>query len=137
MELLVQLLVILQPVIYLAITTAIAFLAPKLYAFLTKQKEKLQAEIDSDKADRIVDMLTEMVWAAVMKFQQIMVDGLKEQNAFTIEKQKEVFELAFQEVMKQITPEAMQILRTVFGDVEGAIRTLLEAQVKAIKLQAK
>jgi len=94
----------------------------------------LQAEIDSDKGDKYVDMLFDLTWAAVMKFQQIMVDGLKEEGAFTAERQREVFELAYQEVIKQITPQAMEVLSAVYADVEGMIRTLLEAQVKALKI---
>ena len=97
------------------------------------KSEEIQAKVDNDTADKYIALLADTISACVMATNQTYVEALKKQGAFTIEAQKEAFNLTFNAVMLVLTDEAKDYLTEIYGDLTTYITSKIEAEVNLNK----
>lgn len=90
--------------------------------------------IKNDELKQIMNSLNELVKSAVLDIQQTYVDELKKINAFDCEAQKRAIEKCLDKVKANMPIKVEEWLKSNFKDIEGYLRTLIEAQVKLIKI---
>lgn len=101
--------------------------------YINVKSEEIQAKIDNDMADKYIALLADTISACVMATNQTYVEALKKQDAFTIEAQKEAFNLTFNAVMLVLTDEAKDYLTEIYGDLTTYITSKIEAEVNLNK----
>lgn len=90
--------------------------------------------IKNDELKQIMNSLNQLVKSAVLEIQQIYVDELKKNGAFNYEAQKLAIEKCLNTIKANMPIKVEQWLKSNFKDIEGYLRTLIEAQVKLIKI---
>ena len=90
--------------------------------------------IKNDELKQIMNSLNELVKSAVLDIQQTYVDEMKKNNAFDYEAQKRAIEKCLETIKANMPIKVEQWLKSNFKDIEGYLRTLIEAQVKLIKI---
>ena len=86
--------------------------------------------------DNYINYATDIIQKSVIAVNQIFVEKLKEQNAFTPEKQKEAFELAKQKILSMLNEDAKKILASIYGDLNTFLDSQIEATVNNLKNQS-
>lgn len=86
--------------------------------------------------DNYINYATDIIQKSVIAVNQIFVEKLKEQNAFTPEKQKEAFELAKQKILSMLNEDAKKILAAIYGDLNTFLDSQIEATVNNLKNQS-
>lgn len=79
------------------------------------------------------DMLEKTIINCVLATTQTYVEALKKEGKFDKEAQKKAFKLTYDNVMKILSADAEEFLRTVVGDLETHITEKIEAEVKKNK----
>lgn len=90
--------------------------------------------IKNDELKQIMNSLKELVKSAVLDIQQTYVDELKKNGAFDYEAQKRAVEKCLDTIKANMPLKVETWLKSNFKDIEGYLRTLIEAQVKLIKI---
>lgn len=90
--------------------------------------------IKNDELKQIMTSLYQLVESAVLEIQQIYVDELKKSNIFDYEAQKIAVEKCLDKIKANMPIKVEEWLKSNFKDVEGYLRTLIEAQVKTLKI---
>lgn len=90
--------------------------------------------IKNDELKQIMNSLNELVKSAVLDIQQTYVDEMKKNNAFDYEAQKRAIEKCLETIKANMPLKVETWLKSNFKDIEGYLRTLIEAQVKLIKI---
>lgn len=121
-ETLQQILAAAVPVLCLLITAGGAYLV----ALLRKATAALKKKADNEKATKYIDMAYGAVSRAVMATAQTFVDALKEEGAFTKDKQIEAFNMAKNTALEILGNEAISALNEIYGDFDTWINTLIE-----------
>ncbi len=93
-------------------------------------KEKSENEL----LDKYIGMLGDTVVNCVLAVNQTYVDTLKKKGEFTVEAQKEAFNMVYQQVMHTLSDEAKVYLEEVYSDLDEFIRILIEATVRENKI---
>ena len=70
---------------------------------------------------------------SVKTIMQTYVESLKQEGAFTEEKQKEALVKCLDIVKTQLTPELTTYIKENFGDIEEYLRTLIEDAIYSLK----
>ena len=86
--------------------------------------------------DNYINYATDIIQKSVIAVNQIFVEKLKEQNAFTPEKQKEAFELAKKKILSMLNEDAKKILAAIYGDLNTFLDSQIEATVNNLKNQS-
>ena len=124
---------VLTLIIKLIIIPAIPLLGLLLKTWVQKNIEKIQKEMDSrDLADfnEYLVALEDIVLGAVNSVQQTYVKQLEKDDVFTIERQKEAFEIARVKVMEQITERGKELLEKGLRDYEEFLEDKIESYVR-------
>ena len=90
---------------------------------------------DNELSKKYLDMLTNTITNCVIAVNQTYVDTLKKRGEFTLEAQKEAFEMVYKQTMMTLTQEAREYLSEIYGDLDGFIKVLIEAKVRENKLE--
>lgn len=101
-----------------------------LYRLINLISKKLKIENDNYYLQAIYSMVTE----SVSYVNQVMVDTLKVKDRFTIEKQKEAFEIAKERVMTLLTTDGKEVITRLYGDYETYLDGLIESLVRDMKV---
>ena len=104
-----------------------------LIKFIKIKSTEIQNKVNNDNADKYIQMVAETISACVIATNQTYVEALKKQNAFTVEAQKEAFQLTYDAVMTILTEDAKRYLTEIYGDVAAYITTKIEAEVNLSK----
>ena len=105
-----------------------------LITLVKKKKKALQAEIDSELANKYLDMLETTIIDCVKATNQTYVEALKKNNAFTKEAQEEAFERTLMNVMSILSTDCIEYLDTITADVDAYICNKIEAEVNFAKV---
>ena len=105
-----------------------------LITLVKKKKKALQAEIDSELANKYLDMLETTIIDCVKATNQTYVEALKKNNAFTKEAQEEAFERTLMNVMSILSTDCIEYLETITTDVDAYICNKIEAEVNFAKV---
>lgn len=82
---------------------------------------------------KYLEMLDNTITACVITTNQTYVTSLKNQNAFTVEAQKEAFTKTYEAVLALLTEEAQTYLSEAIGDLQLYITQKIEAEVNINK----
>lgn len=126
------------PLLYEILQVCVIPLLGVLTAYIVKyinvKSIEIQTGIDNDMADKYIAMVADTVSACVIATNQTYVEALKKENAFTVEAQKEAFQLTYNAVMAILTDEAKEYLAEIYGDVSAYITNKIEAEVNISKI---
>lgn len=93
----------------------------------------LNSKIKNEKVAKFTTDITNIVGTAVKTIMQTYVDSLKQEGAFTEEKQKEALQKCLDIILKQLTPELTTYIKDNFGDIEEYIKGLIESSIYSLK----
>ena len=124
------------------LTTVFEFIISPLLILLTSfavkwinaRANNLKAETDNQIVQKYIDMLNKTIATTVTAVNQTYVDDLKNQNAFTIEAQKEAFQRVYDVVINSLTEEAGFYLAEIINDLDAYVRNKIEEQVNIQKM---
>ena len=89
---------------------------------------------ENDLLDKYLGMLSDTIVNCVLAVNQTYVDTLKKKGEFTIEAQKEAFEMVYNRVLSILTDEAREYLSEVYSDLDEIIKIMIEATVRENKI---
>lgn len=101
--------------------------------WLNAQIKALKAKNEREYFNYHLGKVNELIQDVVTEVQQVYVDGLKEEDAFTAEKQKEMLYLAKDKILHQLTVQATDVLEKTYSDYLLWIETQIERVVNESK----
>lgn len=93
----------------------------------------LNTKIKDKKVAGYVTSIAEIVMNAVKEVMQTYVDSLKQEGAFTEEKQKIALEKCLVIIESQLTDELKTYINENFGDMTSYLKTQVEAMIYNLK----
>lgn len=105
--------------------------------FFNTKSNEIQNKVDSDTADKYIQMLTDTISSCVLATSQTYVEALKKDNAFTKEAQQQAFDMTYNAVLDVLTEDAKEYLAHIYGDLSTYISNKIEAEVKLTKVFSK
>ena len=127
-------LTLLYQILEVCVIPLLGILTAYIVKFINAKSLEIQNKVDNDTADKYIAMLADTITACVMATNQTYVEALKKKNAFTIEAQKEAFNLTYNAVMAVLTEDAKHYLAETYGDLTAYITTKIEAEVNVSKI---
>ena len=127
-------LALLYQILEVCVIPLLGVLTAFLIKFINMKSAEIQNKVDNETADKYIAMLADTIAACVIATNQTYVEALKKENAFTIEAQKEAFNLTFNAVMAVLTDDAKDYLTEIYGDLTTYITTKIEAEVNISKI---
>ena len=125
---------LLYEIVEICLIPLFGILTAYIIKYINMKSAEIQNKVDSDMADKYIQMLTDTITACVIATNQTYVESLKRQGKFTIEAQKEAFNLTYNSIMAVLTDEAKHYLTVIYGDLTAYITTRIEAEVNASKI---
>lgn len=125
---------LLYQILEVCVIPLLGILTAYFVKFINVKSGEIQNKIDNDTADKYVAMLADTISACVIATNQTYVEALKKENAFTVEAQKEAFELTYNAVMTVLTDDAKSYLTAIYGDLTTYITNKIEAEVNISKI---
>lgn len=95
----------------------------------------LNSKIKNEKLAKFTTEITTIVMNAVKTIMQTYVDSLKQEGAFTEEKQKEALAKCLTIIKSQLTPELCNYIKDNFGDIEEYLKGLIESTIYSLKAE--
>lgn len=86
----------------------------------------------SEKHARILTQVKDLIQDSVLTIQQTFVEQLKKDGKFTPENQKEALNKAVELVIENLTTEAEEVLREIYGDFNKWLTIQIEAIIATI-----
>lgn len=123
----------LNQIIEVCIIPLLGVLTTYLVMYLKTKSKQLQEKVDSDLADKYIQMLTDTICVCVIATNQTYVESLKKQGKFDKEAQQKAFEMTLEAVLSILSEEAKEYLTVIYGDLNEYIMQLIEAQVNQNK----
>lgn len=127
-------LALLYEILQVCVIPLLGVLTAFIVKYINMKSVEIQANVDNDMADKYIAMVADTVSACVIATNQTYVEALKKENAFTVEAQKEAFNLTYNAVMAILTDEAKEYLAEIYGDVAAYITNKIEAEVNISKI---
>lgn len=103
--------------------------------FLTAQRDKLNADTESEIAKKYTSMIFDTVTRCVIATNQTYVDALKKEGKFDAEAQKVAFNKTMQAVLAVLSDDAKQYIQEATGDVNTYLTQLIESLVNEKKTE--
>ena len=125
---------LLYEILQVCIIPLLGVLTAYIVKFINVKSLEIQSNVSNDLADKYIAMVADTVAACVVATNQTYVESLKKQNAFTVEAQKEAFNLTYNAVMAILTDDAKEYLAEIYGDVAAYITNKIEAEVNISKI---
>ena len=120
----------------LVIWPLVLALGTYLVIFIRNKAEELKNKNKSDKDDKYIDRITEIITLCVITTTQTYVDSLKKQNAFDKDAQLEAFNKTKTAVLNLLNEELQEFIIETFGDLNEYINAQIEATVSCTKEKA-
>lgn len=127
-------LALLYEILEVCVIPLLGILTAYLIKYVDMKSSEIQIKVENDTADKYIAMLADTITACVIATNQTYVEALKKENAFTVEAQKEAFNLTFNAVMAVLTDEAKDYLTEIYGDLTAYITAKIEAEVNISKI---
>lgn len=90
--------------------------------------------VKNDELKQIMNSLNELVKTSVLEIQQIYVDEMKCKNVFDKNAQKLAIERCLENIKANMPIKVKSWLESNYTNVDAYLRTLIEAQVKLLKI---
>jgi hypothetical protein len=101
--------------------------------FIKIKSDEISKKANNETASKYIDLLSNTISDCVIATNQTYVEALKKENAFTVEAQKEAFQLTYDAVMSVLSDDAKVYLTSIYGDLTAYITTKIEAEVNLSK----
>lgn len=132
-EQLTQIVAACVPVLCLLITAGGAYAV----ALIKRGTARIEKQIDNELATKYIDMASEAVSQAVAFTSQTFADSLKQEGAFTKEKQIEAFNIAKNKAMEIMSDAALEAINDIYGDLDVWLETKIEQACREVKLEVE
>lgn len=132
-EQLTQIVAACVPVLCLLITAGGAYAV----ALIKRGTARIEKQIDNELAAKYIDMASEAVSQAVAFTSQTFADSLKQEGAFTKEKQIEAFNIAKNKAMEIMSDAALEAINDIYGDLDVWLETKIEQACREVKLEVE
>ncbi|EHL13118.1 hypothetical protein HMPREF9629_00418 [Peptoanaerobacter stomatis] len=103
---------------------------------LNLKSNEIKELTKNSRLDKYIDYVADIIKKSVIAVNQTFVEKLKEQGNFTIEKQKEAFELAKKKILSMLNEDAKKALTMIYGDLNTFLDAQIEATVNNLKNQS-
>lgn len=120
----------------LVICPLIITLGLYLVAFIRNKAIELKNKNKSEKDDKYIDRITEIVTLCVITTTQTYVDSLKKLGQFDQNAQIEAFNKTKDAVISMLNDELQDFIVDTFGDLNEYLNTQIEATVSCTKEKA-
>lgn len=114
-------------------TAAVPVCAAFLVQFLRRKSAEAAAQTDSLTTKALLAEVTEAVTTAVTYTSQTYVDALKKKGIFDTKAQAEALQKAKDKTLALLSESAKNVLAGIYGDLNGYLETMIEAQVRVQK----
>ncbi len=132
-EQLTQIVAACVPVLCLLITAGGAYAV----ALIKRGTARIEKQIDNELAAKYIDMASEAVSQAVAFTSQTFADSLKQEGAFTKDKQIEAFNIAKNKAMEIMSDAALEAINDIYGDLDVWLETKIEQACREVKLEVE
>jgi hypothetical protein len=132
-----ELLVILQNVLYLAISSVIPVLVSYGVRYLKVKREEKLSKIENEYVKDTLEQATNIIFNVVDAVTQTYVDDLKKEGTFDLEKQKIALNKALTQVKSLMNEEVTDLIVEKYNDADEWIRSQIEAYIKNTKVTLK
>ena len=112
----------------------LAILTAYVVQIIRIKMNELIEKSESDLLDKYLGMLSDTIVNCVLAVNQTYVDALKKKGEFTVEAQKEAFEMVYNRVLSILTDEAREYLSEIYSDLDEIIKIMIEATVRENKI---
>ena len=123
----------LQNILYAIITAAVPVLTVYACKALQSLYDNNKNKIKNENVKETLNLVTDMIVAAVETTSNTYVKQLKAENLFDADAQKKAFDLTYETVKKQLTTESSAIIESAYGDVEAYLTSKIEQFVEELK----
>ncbi len=123
----------LKSILFAVISASIPVATTFLCKWLVSLYEDNKAKIKNEKTQTTIELVTDMIVAAVETTTSTYVKQLKAENLFDANAQKEAFNMTFEVVKKQLTEDSIEIITETYGDVETYLTNKIEQFVEELK----
>ena len=124
---------LLQAVLTVATPIIASFLAMWLRAAIVH----LSSSTSNALAARYLSEVAEAAAIAVLYVSQTYVDAIKEEGKWNTATQKEALRQAIEKAKALLSEDALDFVKMIYGDIEAYLSSLIEASVKANKMEAQ
>ena len=118
------------------ITVSTPIVAAFVVKWLNAKSGEAKTHMESELAGKYVSDSILAVANAVMYTSQTFVDRLKADDKWTAEGQKQALDMAIRQAKAMLTKDASTFLTQAYGDLNGYLTTLIEAEIKSQRLVA-
>ena len=105
--------------------------------FIQKQINKIRLQTEIEELHYYLDLAENLIISSVAAIQQTYVDKLKQEGFFTIECQKEAFDLAKNRINLLMKEEGVKAIEKAHGDYLNYIETKIEQIINEKKTERK
>ena len=126
---------ILEPIVYVVITTAISVIATYFAKFLTAKKVQINSQVENEKLNSYIDAAIDAVKQAVLTVSQTYVDSLKTSGNFNKKAQNEAKNKAVEIAAVLITDDIKNAVNKLYGDFDTWLNTTIESFVRQNKIK--
>ena len=124
---------IIVQIVLIPLLTALTGVAVK---WINSKANEIKAKTDNVLIQRTIDLLNETIASAVISANQTYVNELKQEDAFSQDKQLKAFEHVYTTVMNSLTIEGKERLEAYIGDIKSYITNKIEEEVAKNKIAA-
>lgn len=128
---------ILQEIFTVCIIPLLGILTKYLVDWIQTKKNTLIQQEENEIKQRYIEMLASTIETCVIATNQTYVNALKDKNAFTLEAQKEAFEITKNAILAILGEEGQNYLKQIYGDLNIYIMKEIEKNVNIQKTNGK
>jgi hypothetical protein len=125
----------LQTVLVQLLIAILPILSAFIIRLLNLKSNEIKQLTKNSKLDKYIDYAADIIKKSVIAVNQTFVEKLKEQGAFTQEKQKEAFELAKKKILSMLNEDSKKVLASIYGDLNTFLDSQIEATVNNLKIK--
>lgn len=120
-------------IIQVCVIPLLGILTKFLVDFLSAKRDELNSKIDSEIAQKYINMIYQTVVDCVIATNQTYVESLKKSGSFDEAAQKEAFNRTMSAVMAILSDDAKEYIAEATGDLNTYLTQLIEAEVNKHK----
>ena len=115
----------------------LAILTSYLVQIIKVKTSQIIEKQDNEIYNKYWGMLSDTITTCVIAVNQTYVDALKKKGEFTLEAQKQAFDMVYKQVLLNLTKEAEDYLKSFYADFDNYLINMIEAQVRMFKIDSK
>lgn len=124
---------LLETILYTVITTVLPIIATYITKFLTVKKEQISTQIENEKLNLYLETAFEAVNQSVLTVSQTYVNSLKEKGEFSTESQIKAKNRAIETAAAIITNDTKNAINHLYGNFDKWLDSAIEKFVNVNK----